>query len=92
MVWTYAIEGMDKFPSDMSFEEGFESIRLGIENLRWRLSPAVADQLSSMAEQAKAHFDAGEIKLGARLMQDMERVVGKQPPFAYPKELYRWTR
>ncbi len=32
------------------------------------------------------------IKLGSRLMQDIEQVVEGKPPFAYPQELYRWSR
>jgi hypothetical protein len=31
-----------------------------------------------------------DIKLGSRLMQDIEQVVRGRAHFSYPKELYRW--
>jgi len=31
-----------------------------------------------------------DLKLGSRLMQDVEWVARGREPFAYPKELYRW--
>ncbi len=60
--------------------------------------------MRSMLEQAKVHFEAGhakgpvnrdpnvmdDIKLGARLMQDMEYVLMDKAPEAYPPELWRW--
>ena len=33
-----------------------------------------------------------QIKLGSWLMQDMEQVVKGKSPFAYPEELYRWSK
>ncbi len=92
VVRTYAIEGKDRFPDDMNFEEGFESIRKSLEHLRRTLSDEVADQLLDMCAEAKSHFEAGETHLGAGLMQDMEQVVRGAPPFAYPPDLYRWPR
>jgi hypothetical protein len=92
VVRTYAIEGKDHFPDDMSFEEGFESIRQSLEHLRQKLSGELADQLLSMSVQAKSHFEGGGTRLGAGLMQDMEQVLRGAPPFAYPRELYRWPR
>ncbi|MFA7601469.1 MAG: hypothetical protein WCY29_00550 [Novosphingobium sp.] len=32
------------------------------------------------------------IMLGSWLMQDIGQVVRGKPPFAYPKDLYRWTQ
>ena len=91
-VCTYAIEGRDRFPDTMSFEEGFESIRQGINNLREMLPAGLADQLLDMNAQAKLHFEVAETKLGAWLMQDMEQLLTKKEPFAYPNQLYRWAR
>ena len=92
VVCTYAIEGKDRFPEDMTFDEGFESIDKSIEHLQSKLTSARSDQLISMSAQAKRHFEAGESKLGAWLMQDMERVIKRESPFAYPEHLYRWPR
>jgi hypothetical protein len=91
-VCTYAIEGRDKFPATMSFDDGFESIRQGLFHLREKLPLGLADQLLDMNAQAKLHFDKAETKLGAWLMQDMEQLLRKKEPFAYPDELYRWPR
>ena len=91
-VCTYAIEGKDRFPDTMNFEDGFESIRQGIIHLREKLPTGLADQLLDMNKQAKLHFEVAETKLGAWLMQDMEQLLNKREPFAYPEELYRWAR
>ena len=90
VVCTYAIEGKDRFPDDMTFDEGFESISKSIEHLRSRLTSDRSDKLISMSAQAKVHFEVGEVKLGASLMQDMEQVAKGEPPFAYPKDRYIW--
>lgn len=43
-----------------------------------------------MLAQAKAHYEAGEGRLGGPLLQDVQMVVMDRRPSAYPKELYRW--
>jgi hypothetical protein len=35
---------------------------------------------------------ADQIRLGSRLMQDIEQMIKGKPPFAYPAELYRWSQ
>lgn len=91
VVCTYAIEGKDRFPDDMSFDDGFESIRQSIIALGAKLGLEHEADLIDMNLTAKGHFEAGETKLGASLMQDMEQVVKALPPFAYPQPLFRWT-
>jgi hypothetical protein len=50
-----------------------------------------AGYLKSPSEKPKPQEPGSEdIKLGTRLMQDIEWVVRGREPFAYPKELYRW--
>ena len=45
---------------------------------------------SPSAKPAPGQHGAEDIKLGTRLMQDIEWIVRGREPFAYPKELYRW--
>ena len=82
----------DEWPRSnvMTFDEGFESIRQSIQHLRGKLGDALARQLLEMTEQAKAHFEDGEIRFGGRLMQDIEYVAQGKKPFAFPEEMYRW--
>lgn len=88
-VRTHSIEG--DCPTDyQTYDEAWENLRESLASLRGKLNERRYSQLVEMAEQAKYHFDIGEIKLGARLMQDMEQVVKDKPPFAYPEEHYRW--
>ena len=42
------------------------------------------------ASPGEPGFD--ELKLGSRLMQDLEWVTRGREPFAYPRELYSWPR
>ena len=48
----------------------------------YRKSPTIAP------EPGQPGFE--DLKLGSRLMQDMEWIARGREPFAYPKELYRW--
>jgi len=48
----------------------------------YRKSPTIAP------DPGEAGFE--DLKLGSRLMQDVEWVARGREPFAYPKELYRW--
>ena len=73
-----------------TYEEAWDNLKQSLNYLRAKLGESKYYQLSDMAAQARAHFDADEIKWGARLMQDMEQIVRGKPPFAYPNELYRW--
>ena len=72
------------------FDGIFYSVEKGIENQRMRFGDAKADQLVDMLRRAKAHYEAGENKLGGALMQDIQTVIMDRQPWAYPKELYRW--
>lgn len=79
-----------QFPDSYDFDGTFYSMQLGVENLRKRFGDHKADQLLEMLAQAKAHYEAGENKLGGPLLQDAEMVIMGRQPWAYPKELYRW--
>ncbi len=72
------------------FEGIFCSIQKGVENLRKRFGDAKANQLLEMLALAKAHYEAGENRLGGPLLQDAQMVLMDRQPWAYPKELYRW--
>lgn len=72
------------------FEGIFYSLQVGVEKLRKRFGDAKADQLLEMLAQARAHYKAGENRLGGPLLQDAQMVVMGRQPWAYPKELYRW--
>jgi hypothetical protein len=103
-VRTWAIR--NKFPdwSDIDFDSAFASIDRDLDHLEGKLGTVKAGKLRSMLEQAKAHFEAGhangpinrdpnvmdDIRLGARLMQDMEYILMDKSPEAYPPELWRW--
>jgi hypothetical protein len=78
----------DSFGYD--FEGIFYTIERGVENLRPRFGDAKTNQLLDMLAQAKAHYEAGENRLGGALMQDTEMTVMDRQPWAYPKERYRW--
>lgn len=96
------------YPTEFqTYDEAWESLRQSLDHLRKKLNESRYAQLVDMAAQAKAHYDEGyavndrtievlpgfdHIKLGSRLMQDIEQVVKGQAPFAYPEELYRWPR
>ncbi|GAA0864481.1 hypothetical protein GCM10009115_19180 [Sphingopyxis soli] len=100
--------GGQSYPTEFqTYDEGWESLNQSLAHLRGKLGEARYAQLVEMATQAKVHYDEGyaindrtaevipgfdHIKLGSRLMQDMEQVVKGKPPFAYPEELYRWPR
>jgi hypothetical protein len=94
---TYSVDR--NFPPELApYEDSWDDLLENLEYLKEKLGADRYVQLVDMARQAKHHFDAGhvagginwEIKLGARLMQDMERLVGGKQPVAYPTELYRW--
>jgi hypothetical protein len=72
------------------FEGTFYSIERGVGNLRRKIGDSKADQLLEMLSQAKAHYEAGDNKLGGSLMEDTKMVLMDRQPWAYPKELYRW--
>ena len=80
-----------QFPDSYDFDGTFYSMSRGVENLRNRLGGVKADQLLEMLAQAKAHYLAGDNKLGGALMEDAKMVVMKRQTWAYPKELYRWA-
>ncbi len=87
-----------RYPTEFqTYDEAWEELRLNLDRLRKKLGDVRYAQLTEMAAQAKAHYDA-ETKdehqgfLGSWLMQDIEQVVKGKPPFAYPEELYRWLR
>ena len=86
------------YPNEFkTYDEAWEELRLSLDHLRSKLGEARHAQLIDMATQAKAHFDAeGQDEqqglLGSWLMQDVEQVVKGKSPFAYPEELFRWTR
>jgi hypothetical protein len=100
--------GARRYPTEFqTYDEGWESLRQSLDHLRKKLGEARYTQLVDMAAQAKNYYDEGydlgergkevipgfdHIKLGSRLMQDIEQVVRGKPPFAYPEELYRWPR
>lgn len=73
------------------FDGAFFSLAGGVENLRRNFGDARADQLLEMLAQAKAHYEAGENKLGGCLLEDAKMVVLERQPWAYPKEIYRWS-
>jgi len=79
-----------KFPAGYDFDGAYYVLECGVENLRKRFGDAKADQLLDMIRQAKAHHESGD-ELGSRLMQDVEMLVVNRRPYAYPKELYRWS-
>jgi len=100
--------GSGNYPTEFqTYDEGWDSLFQSLDHLRGKLGEARHAQLVEMANQAKAHYDAGnaepgpriarpdvidEIKLGSWLMQDIGRVVRGKSPHAYPEELYRWPR
>ena len=81
-----------QFPHYEDFEGAFYTMTLGVENLRKKLGEEKADQLLDMIATAKAHYEAGENKLGGALMEDAKMVLIDRQPWAYPKELYRWSQ
>lgn len=80
-----------KFPDSYDFDGTFYSMSRGVENLRKKFGDVMADQVLEMLAQAKAHYEAGDNRLGGALMEDAKMVVMKRQPWAYPKELYRWA-
>lgn len=78
-----------QFPDGHDFDGTFFSISRGVENLRSRLGDAKADQLAEMLTLSKAHYEAGENKLGGAVMEDAKMVLMSRQPWAYPKEHYR---
>lgn len=81
-----------QFDEHEDFDGIFYSMTRGVENLRKRFGDVKADQLLDMLAQAKAHYEAGDIKLGGALMEDSKMVVIDRQPWAYPAELYRWRK
>jgi hypothetical protein len=55
---------------------------------RQHFSDAYQKHPSTPPQPGEVGFE--DIKLGSRLMQDVEWVARGREPFAYPKELYRW--
>lgn len=86
------------YPTEFqTYEEAWEQRRLTLDHLRGKLGEDRYAQLVEMLAQAKAHYDARDADkpqsfLGSWLMQDIEQVIKKKPPYAYPEELYRWPR
>lgn len=80
-----------EFDDYEDFDGVFYSMFKCVENLRKRFGDVKADQILEMLAQAKAHYEAGENKLGGELMEDTKMVIMKRQPWAYPKELYRWA-
>ena len=74
------------------FDGTFHGLERGVENLRRKLGEAKADQVLEMLAQAKAHYEAGDNKLGGALLEDARMVIRKRQPWAYPEPLYRWPR
>lgn len=88
-----------KFPTSAAtgkpyydFDGIFETMLRGAENLRRRFGSEKADQLAEMLVQAKAHYAAGDSRLGGALLEDAKMVVLDRQPWAYPTDLYRWVR
>jgi len=79
-----------QFRDGYDFDGAFFVICRGIENLRNRLGDPKADQLVEMVALSKAHYEAGDNKLGGALMEDTKMVLMSRQPWAYPKERYRW--
>ena len=74
-------------------DEAYDHFRRSLEHLRKKLGDEKYRELSDMLEQARAHFEVGDLdsrKLGSWLMQDMGEIIRKGAPFAYPKEMWRW--
>ncbi|MGB6030290.1 MAG: hypothetical protein WBG22_11090 [Rhodanobacter sp.] len=80
-----------QFPHYMDFDGAFYGAATGVERLRKRFGDAMANQLLDMLAQAKAHYEAGDNRLGGALMEDTKTLVRGRQPWAYPKELYRWS-
>lgn len=86
------------FPNEFrTYDEAWEELRLSLDHLHGKLGEARYAQLIDMLAQAKAHYDAEgqdvhQGFLGSWLMQDIEQVIKKKPPYAYPEELYHWPR
>jgi hypothetical protein len=81
-----------QFPEWEDFDGVFHSLACGVENLQNKLGTGKSGQLLDMLSTAKAHYEAGNNKLGGALMEDAKMVVMNRQPWAYPKELYRWGR
>jgi hypothetical protein len=88
-----------KFPTSMitgkpyyDFDGIFQSMTVGLENLRKRFGSDKADQLQDMLSQARAHYAAGDGRLGGALLEDTKMVAMDRQAWAYPEELYRWPR
>ena len=80
-----------QFPATKDFDGAFYSAMRGVENIRGRMTESKASQLLEMLAQAKAHYEADENKLGGALMEDAKMTIMGRQPWAYPRELYRWT-
>jgi hypothetical protein len=86
------------FPTEFqTYEEAWEQRKLSIDSLLTKLGVSRHAQLIDMLTQAKAHYDAesqdsNQGYLASWLMQDIEQVIKNKPPFAYPEDLYRWTK
>ena len=86
------------YPTEFqTYDEGWDSLSRSLDHLCGKLGEDRYIQLVDMASQAKAHYDARDADehqsfLGSWLMQDIEQVIKRKPPYAYPEELYRWPR
>ena len=80
-----------RFEDYEDFDGAFHCMKYGVENLRKKIGDAKANQVLDMLAQAKAHYEAGDNKLGGALMEDTKMAVIARQPWAYPKELYRWA-
>ena len=86
------------YPTEFeTYDEAWEGLFLSFDHLKGRLGEVRYAQLVDMAQLAKRHYEAEaedphQRFLASWLMQDIEQIVRKKPPFAYPEELYRWPR
>lgn len=81
------------YPTEFqTYDEAWDNLAQSLEHLRGRLGEERYAQVVDMVAQAKAHYEAREIKWASWLMQDIEYVVKGKPPFAYPNEMYRWHK
>jgi hypothetical protein len=81
----------DEFlPKYRDAAEGYEHFRASLDYMREKLGDYKYLKILDMLEAARVHFEEGDIKLGAWLMQDMEAIIDGDPAFAYPRHLWRW--
>lgn len=86
------------YPTEFeTYDEAWEGLFLSFDHLKGKLDEARHAQVVEMAVQAKSHYEAEaedphQRFLASWLMQDIEQIVKKKPPFSYPEDLDRWPR